>query len=239
MYLMYTEISSCTACPGSAPSFLPGGPLYTMSVAVKGSAMEAKKGFLAIFLIICACSCIAVGATIIGWKALGRVITTESDAFLDSILTNNIDIEKEDLENYLSENGIICKRDASTSMGDYEAYVCDTSDIRADVNFQITYSSKENKPFSISIGIAGIENMEDIADDDDLRMLLEAAAGIPYPGSDAVEARDWLNGCLDIGDYDELIIAKTIAEVTFRIYHTKGNGFTFSISRNMAYEFDF
>ena len=200
--------------------------------------MEAKKGFLAIFLIICACSCIAVGATMIGWKALGRVITTGSESFLNSMLTNNIDIEKEDLENYLSENGIICRRDSSASMGGFEGYVCDTSDIRADVAFRITYSTKENKPFSISIGITGMENMDAIADDDDLRMLLEAAAGIPYTGADAVEARDWLMSSLDIGDYDELMITKTIADVAFQIHHTKGNGFTFTVMRNMAFEFE-
>jgi hypothetical protein len=201
--------------------------------------MEAKKGFLAILIIVCACSCVAVGATIIGWNAIGREIFTGAESLLESISNNLLEIEREDLEKYLSENGVICRKDDSASMGDFEEYVCDAPDIRADMDFRITYSKKENQPFSIILRIAGVENMDDIAGRDGVRKLLETAAGIPYAGADAAEARNWLNGCLDIGDYDELIIAKTIAEVTFRIYHTKGNGFTFSISRTMAYEFDY
>ena len=193
--------------------------------------MEAKKGLLAILVIVCACACLAVGAAIIGWNAFGRDVAAGADSFMESIPYNTIEIDRENLERYLLENGIMCRKDASASMGDYDAYVCDASDIPAEINFRITYSKKDDKPFSI---ILGITNMDDIADHDDVMTVLGAAAGIPYRGADAVKAREWLNGCLHIGAYDELMVAKTIAAVTFRIYHTKGSGFTLSIMGNMS-----
>jgi hypothetical protein len=198
--------------------------------------MEAKKGFIAILIIVSACLFLCAGIAVVGWKAIGETVYQNLSSYAEALEENYIDVEREELEQYLLGEDIVCEKDESVSVMEFDIYDCHTESRNEDVDFRITYYRKSQKPMSIVIGIL---NSNDLEKNEGAVRVLEAAAGIPFRGADPEESIGWIRRCMQITDFDEMMITKNVSDISYRLYNVQNNGFTLSISRKMEYGLDF
>ena len=196
---------------------------------------EAKKGFAVIFVLLCACLLILGCLLIAGWNLFGREYANTIGTVVNALPDYAIDIESEELEEYLQDHHILCTQEKSGSIGGYEVSACSPEEAIEGLEFRITYLVKANKPTFLTVGMA---ERKSAFQDPAVAEFLEIIVGIPYAGADPVEAKKWLRSCLAIENYDDLMITKYIADVALSIRADPREGFTLSLSKRMEVGFD-
>lgn len=185
--------------------------------------MEAKKGFLAILVIVAACLALAAAAGGIGWSWIGRKWAAEWDSSGGITGTSVLEIEKDELERYFSDHHISCAPDGAPAAG-FATHTCAAAE---DLAFQVLYSGKSTRPYSI---MARFPEGVDTGPDSRPGQLMDVIAGIPYAGADPAAARRWLRACLEIDGYDAFSISKSISGGVFTLYDAVPGDLVFSVS---------
>ncbi len=179
--------------------------------------MEAKKGFLAIGIIVFICLCGAAVLAFLGWNWL-------KNSGLDKMIEQGysrppMQIDRTEFEAYIDSLEYSCDGDKTTSYGDYEIASCSKQIQGVTFNLGITYSRKHNKPVSLNLNVnipAG-DGREDI-----IAAAFAEMVRIPYQGSKPDEAAAWMNQCWKFDKVDTLSVSKTISDVTFSFFMYAG-----------------
>jgi hypothetical protein len=175
--------------------------------------MEAKKGFLAIGVMLLIC--LAAGAILafFGWSRLSS--SGLLNAFTQNFERPPIDIERSEFEAYINDLGYACEIAEITAYGDFEFFTC-TRQIQGETfDLGITYSKKLNQLISanVSVSQSGNAGQKEI-----VAAVFAELARIPYKGSNPDEAAAWMNQCMKFEGVDTFNSTKSISGVTFAFY---------------------
>ena len=190
--------------------------------------MEAKKGFLAIGIILFLCLAATAGVGILGWSWLkysGRL-----DAVNQDYSITPIDIERSEFESFIKSIGYACDAEKTTSYGDFETFSCGKQIQDESFALMVSYSRKQNKPVFMYLSIPQSENKkqkEIVASE------FSAMMRIPYKGSHPDWAAAWIGKCMAFEDADLLTVTKAVSGVTFS-YFTYAGAYQLTISSNYA-----
>ncbi len=192
--------------------------------------MEAKKGFLAIGIILFVCICAAAVLAFIGWNWWKN--SGLADMISQGMNRPPMEIERVEFEGFIQSLEYSCDNEKTTSYGDYDVVYC-SKQIQGEIfNLGITYSRKYNKPVSLNL------NVNIPAKDGNEEVITAAFAElvrIPYQGSRPDEAAAWMNHCWGFDGVDTLSVAKTISDVTFSFF-MYADQYQLSIGSKYAFE---
>jgi hypothetical protein len=192
---------------------------------------EAKKGFLAIGVILSICLCAAAALAFLGWNWWNN--SGLANMVNQGMNRPPIDMERSEFEAFINSLKYSCDDKKTTSYGDYEIIYCSKQIQGATFHLGITYSRKHNKPVSLNL------NVNIPADDGQEEVIATAFAElvrIPYKGSNPDEAAAWMNRCWEFENIDSLSVAKTVSDVTFSFFMYAGQ-YQLAIGSKFPFEF--
>jgi hypothetical protein len=192
--------------------------------------MEAKKGFLAIGIILFICLAAAAVVAFLGWAWWNN--SGMASMINQSMNRPPMDIDRTEFDSYIKGLEYSCDGEKPTSYGDYENVICSRQIQGMTFNLAITYSRKTNQPISMVL------NLNVPAGDGREKIIAAAFAElvrIPYEGSKPDEAAAWMNQCWEFDEVDTLSVSKTISGVTFSFFMYAGQ---YQLSIGSIYPFE-
>jgi hypothetical protein len=192
--------------------------------------MEAKKGFLAIGIIVFVCICAAAVLAFLGWNWLNN--SGALNAFTQGFSTPPIAIERSEFEAYIDNLGYVCDSAEIPAYGDFEFFACTKQMQGETFDLGVTYSKKLNQLISAnaSVSQSGTEGQKEI-----VAAAFAELARIPYKGSKPDEAAAWMIQCMKFEGIDTLNSTKSISGVTFAFYLYEGR-YQLAIGSEKDYE---
>jgi hypothetical protein len=186
--------------------------------------MEVRKGFIAIIIIVAICILVSVLLGVAGWKQLGNYSLNPVDLIVGD---QYIDIEISELVKYLSDNNISCYIKEEQSGFGVQNNICNSTDGTEAPHINISYLVNKNHPFHISIGT---DKLFDLSPNNGIGKIVDVFMGIPYKGSNPLEARNWFWTNYNIEKANDLSIIKTISNVSFSLIIDDNAGFILTIT---------
>jgi hypothetical protein len=191
-------------------------------------AAEAKKGFLAIGIIIFICIAITAVLAFLGWSWLRK--SGMLDLYNASYSRTPIEIERGELEYFIKSLDYTCDGETTSSYDDYETVLCSRQIQGESFNLAVTYS--KNQPVSLNLSIKKRENVEQ---KEIITVVFSELVRIPYKGSNPDKAAVWINQCVEFEDIDSLTSSISISDISFTYYMYAGQ---YQLTITSAYVFE-
>jgi hypothetical protein len=192
--------------------------------------VEDKRGILMAGIVLLICMAAMAVLVVVGWTRLNAPGAT---GLIQNLFTQPpIDMEGNEFDAFIRGLGYACDDEKTLTSREVAALSCTRQVEDYIFTLEITYSRKENKPFSVDLSV----------NQSDREGQIEVIAGvfsdlirIPYKGSYPDAAASWMNDCWDFRDIDSLTSSKEISGVTF-LFSTYDGRYRLTIGTKYPYE---